>query len=159
MMNDCVVGAAVLTLALLASCSGVKTYPNTLEKNLEIRTVTKSGSIFGKVRASVDVYRVDAHCRLEYEGTVDLDRPVLAVGIPAERPSYLAFNFASSAFLGGARSATSQETLLTPRAGYRYDIDVRYADDIYNVVLRERAPRKNGTRELAITGLDACKAR
>lgn len=153
---------AVMTVALLAGCSELKVYPNDLEKNLRIRTVTKSGSIFSKVRARVDVYRIDAPCRLQYEGTVDLDRPVVAVGIPPGRPSYLAFVFASSVFLGGSQSATTHETLFTPRVGYRYDADVSYENDIYNVVLRERAPRGNGGREIAIARLDTlegCKAR
>jgi hypothetical protein len=152
----------VLVLTLLAGCSGLKVYPNNLAKNLQIRTVTKSGSIFSKVRARVDVYRIEAPCRLEYEGTVDLDRPVVAVGIPTGRPSYLAFVFASSVFLGGNQSATTQETLLAPRVGYRYDVDVSYENDIYNVVLRERAPRGNAGREIAIASLDTlegCTAR
>lgn len=153
---------AVLALGLFAGCSEIKVYPNTLEKNLEIRTVTKSGSFFSKVRTRLHVYRLDAPCRLEYLGTVDLDRPALGVGIPAGRPSYLAFAFASSAFLGGTQGVTTQGTLLTPRAGYRYDIDVSYEDNIYNVVLRERAPHRNAGREIAVTGLDtiaACRAR
>lgn len=149
---------AVLALGLLAGCSGIKTYANTPEKNLRIRTVTKSGSIFSKVRATVDIYRVDAGCKLKYEGTVNLDSPVLGVGIPAQRLSYLAFNFASSAFLGGTTNATSQGTLLRPRVGYRYNVDVSYADDIYNVVIRERSAHGSAAREIALTGLDACKA-
>jgi hypothetical protein len=153
---------ALLALTLFAGCSGLKTYPNTLEKNLQVRTVTKSRSMFSKVRARLDIYRVDAPCRLKYEGTVDLDNPTSAVGIPPGRLSYLAFTFASSVFLGGTQSATSQGTLLTPRAGYRYDIDVSYQNDIYNVVLRERAPRRNAGREIALASLDAidaCRAR
>jgi len=150
---------ASLALVLLIGCSGVKTYPNTLEKNLQIQTVTRSDSVFSKVRASVDIYRVDPECQLAYEGTVDLDAPTRAVGIPATRRSYLVFTFASSTFLGGANSATSQETLLEPRPGYRYDIDVMYEDNIYNVVVRERYSRKNTVRELPLADLRTCKKR
>lgn len=148
---------ASLTLVLCVACSNVKTYPNTLDKNLRVQTVTRSGSAFSKVRASVDIYRVDTACRLAYEGTVDLDEPTRAIGVPTNRPSYLVFTFASSTFLGGTSSATSQETLLEPRPGYRYDIDVRYDDNIYNVVVRERSPRGTAARELALTDLRACK--
>lgn len=157
-LSSCRVTFAVLALSLLAGCSGIKTYPNTLEKNLRIRTATNSGSIFSKVRATVNIYRVDAGCKLKYEGTVNLNSPVLGVGIPAQQLSYLAFNFASSTFLGGTTNATSQGTLLKPRAGYRYDVDVSYADDIYNVVIRESSAHGSAGREIALTRLDACKA-
>jgi len=150
---------ASLTLVLCVGCSDVKTYPNTLDKNLRVQTVTRSGSAFSKVRASVDIYRVDAGCQLAYEGTVDLDEPTRGIGIPTNRLSYLVFTFASSTLLGGTSSATSQETLLEPRRGYRYDIDVNYEDNIYNVVMRERSPRANIVRELALTDLRACKKR
>ena len=146
-----------LALALLVGCSGIRPYPNTLDKNLQVRTETSSGSIFEKVRATVDVYRVDTQCHLEYQGTVDLDKSALAIGIPAERLSYLVFSFASSAFLGGSQSTISQETLLKPRVGYRYDIDVSYRNDIYNVVVRESHPYKGASREIALAGLGACK--
>jgi hypothetical protein len=146
-----------LAIVLCVGCSDLKTYPNTLEKNLRIQTVTRSGSVFSNVRARVDIYRVGPACRLDYEGTVDLDEPVRAVGIPTNRPSYLVFTFASSTFLGGTNSATSQETLLEPRPGYRYDIDASYEDNIYNVVVRERSPRRTAARELALTDLRACK--
>lgn len=49
--------------------------------------------------------------------------------------------------------------LLKPRIGRRYDIDVIYEDDIYNVVVREKPPRKNAAREIELTDLSACKAR
>ena len=153
-----IVYAALVSL-LFVGCSDLKTYPNTLEKNLRIQTVTRSGSVLSKVRARVDIYRVDPACRLDYEGSIGLDEPVRAVGIPTDRPSYLVFTFASSTFLGGTTSATSQEALIEPRSGYRYDVDVSYEDDIYNVVVRERSPRKNAARELALVDLRACNKR
>jgi len=149
----------LLVLGISFGCSNIKTYPNVLDKNLQIRTVTQSGSVLSKVRARIDVYGVDAGCKLAYEGTVDLNEPTIAVGIPVDRPSYLVFVFASSTFLAGTTSATSQETLIQPQPRYRYDIDVSYEDNIYNVIVRERSPRKSTARELALADLRACKKR
>lgn len=143
-------------IGLLASCSGLKSYPNTLEPNLQIRTETKSGSVFSGVRAAVGVYRVDERCQIEYQGTVDLDKPIVAVGIPADRASYLVFGFASSSFLGSARSTVSHETLLRPRPGYSYQIEASYKDDIYNVVIREVHPRTGASRAIEFQRLSAC---
>ena len=149
----------LLSLGLLSGCAGVKPYPNTPERNLEIRTETKSGSAFSSVGASLGIYRVDARCQIEYQGTIDLDQPAAAVGIPADRLSYLVFRFASSSFLGGTRSAISQETLLRPRPGYRYQVEVSYKDDLYNVAIRERHPDTGATRVVDLRPLASCNAR
>jgi len=151
--------AAALTLlvGLLAACSGIKTYPDIPEKNLQVRTSTESGSVFSKVRASLDISRVDPQCRTEYEGTVDLKKASVKVGIPAERWSYLVFYFASSGFLSNRSSTMAQSTLLKPRAGYRYDVEVTYRDDTYNVVIHESRTGTGGGREIALQRLDACE--
>jgi len=147
--------ALILAASLLASCS-LKPYPNTLEKNLFIRTETKSGWFLSTVRTAVDVYRVDASCKAEYEGTVELNSPSVLVGIPLGRPSYLVFNFASSSFLANSSSTISYDTLLTPRAGYIYDVKVNYIDNIYGVMIRETHPRGPLSREIERRDLRGC---
>jgi hypothetical protein len=150
-------GLGLLVVALTAGCSGLRPYPNTLEKNVQIRTETASGSIFSSTRAQLGIYRVDAQCRIEYEGTLDLDKPVVLVGLPADRPSYLVFCFSSSSFLANTRSSIRQETLLRTRPDHSYRIDVTYRNSIYNVVVREHLPRKGGSREVALRRLGDCR--
>ena len=150
--------ALLLFMSLLAACSGIKSYPNTLDKNLNIRTDTHSNEFLGKVKADVDIYRVDTSCESEYLGTVKLDEPSVAVGIPPDRPSYLVFNFASSAFFSGSSSSINSATLLKPRAGYRYDIKVSYIDNIYDVAIREARPGKSAGREIERRALQTCKS-
>ena len=133
---------AVLAASALAGCSGLKPYAESPEKNLHVRTHTASGSAFSTVRASVDVYRVERGCVAEYEGTVALDNADMTMGVPAGRPSYLVFRFASSGFLGGSNSTISYETLVTPRPDSIYDVRVRYIDNIYNVAIRDEAGRQ-----------------
>jgi hypothetical protein len=102
------------------------------------------------------VYRVDASCRAQYEGTVELNSPSVLVGIPLGRPSYLVFNFASSSFLANTRSTISYDTLLTPGAGYIYDVKVNYIDNIYGVIIRETHPLGPSSREIERRDLSAC---
>jgi hypothetical protein len=151
--------ASALTLlaGLLAACSGIKPYPDLAEKNLQVRTSTESGSIFSSVRASLDIRRVDAQCRTEYEGTIDLKKASVKVGIPAERWSYLVFYFSSSSWLSNRSGTMTQATLLKPRAGYRYDAEVTYRDDTYHVVIRESRSGTGGGREIELLRLDACE--
>lgn len=151
--------ACALALALLAGCagSGLKPYPDELPaKNLAIRTATSSGSAFSSVRAALGIHSVDAQCRTRYLGTVDLDRPAIALGIAPDRWSYLVFDFASSGFLGGTRGRISRGIMLRPQAGHRYEVEVSYRDDIYSVVLHERLPRGE-LRELPLRDLASCR--
>lgn len=146
----------VAVLFTLTACSGLQTYPNNLDKNLNVRTQLQSGSAFSKVRASMSIYQVNSKCQIEYEGTVKLDEQRVPVGIPAGRWSYLVFDFSSSGFLSNTSTNTSSRTLLNPRAGKHYDIDVSYLDDIYNVTIRSIA--SDGTAsELPLLGLEACR--
>jgi hypothetical protein len=149
--------ALILCCAVLvAGCGGAVRYPDIAEKNLAIRTETSSGSAFSSVKAVLGVHAVDAQCKLTYEGYVDLDRPLLQVGIPAGRLSYLVFEFASSSFLGGSRGSISQETLLRPRPGATYDVKVAYKNELYEVAIRE-TPRGGRPRDIELVGLGACK--
>jgi hypothetical protein len=143
-------GALACAAALLAAaCAGGKPYPdNVAPNNFSIKTSSSA-------RAALGVHRVDAQCRTEYLGTVTLDTASAEIGIPAERWSYLVFDFSTSSFLGGRRTNTTVETLLKPRAGYRYEANVTYRDDIYNVVIREQSPR-GAWREVAFRDLASC---
>ncbi len=123
--------ACALGLALLAGCSGGrKPYPSQAPENLSVRP-----SLSG-VRAALHIHGVDAQCRTEYLGTLELDRPAVALGIPADRLSYLVFDFSGSSWLRGSHRMT-QETLLRPRAGHLYEIAATYRENIYQVVVRE----------------------
>jgi hypothetical protein len=146
-----------LSIAVSAGCSGVKTYPNTLDKNLEIRSETVSGSPLFRVRTALSVYRVDERCELEFEGVVSIDQPAVSVGIPAGRWSYLDFTFSDPSLGGGSSSSVSRETMFRPRAGYHYDIAVTYRKDTYHVAIREITPRGGAGREVEFRDIRACR--
>ena len=140
--------AAVATLVIVAGCSGLKTYPNDAPKNLRVATQTEGA------RAVVHVHEASGGCKTRYEGTVKLDQPSVELGLPPGRASYVVVNFDASSFLGPSR-ATSVGTELTPRAGYRYEMSVRYKQDIYDVSLREIDP-KGASRALPRRPLNGC---
>jgi len=143
--------AVLLAASLFASCSGIKTYPDTLPKNMHVRTETSSN-----VRAALHIHRVDPNCLTEYQGTVQLDKRSVEVGIPAGRMSLVAFTFASSPFLTGSSRSVRSDTLLTARPGYTYDVRVSYLDDMYNVAIREIDPRRSSGREIERRSLGTC---
>lgn len=143
-------------IIFLYGCSGLKSYPDNYSKNLQIKTTTDSGSMFSSVKASLHIYSVNTNCEGSYLGTVKLDQPNKEVGIPENKTSYLAFDFDSSTFLGGRSSSISYETLLKPRPGYSYNIEVSYIDDLYNVIIKELNPKKRSTREIDPIHLANC---
>ena len=147
---------SLLIAGLFTGCSGLKTYTSELDENLRITTETDSGSVFSSVDAAVDIHRVNPDCSTEYTGTVQLDNPSLDVGIPTGRSSYLVFVFESSGMFS-ADSTTTFNTLIRPRAGYRYKAQVSYKEDIYNVVINEVDPGGTKSRELDSRGMSACR--
>lgn len=148
--------ALFTAIGFVYGCSGLKTYPDNYSKNLQIKTTTDSGSMFSSVKASLHIYSVNSNCEGSYQGTVKLDQPNKAVGIPDNKTSYLAFDFDSSTFLGSTSSSISYETLLKPRTGYQYDIEVTYIDDLYNVIIKEVNPKKRSAREIDPVHLANC---
>lgn len=148
---------AMLAAALAVGCAGVKTYPNTLDKNLQIRSETASGSALFRMRTALGVYRLDEGCQLEFEGEVDIGQPTVAVGLPPGRWSYLVFTFSGSSMLGGSSSSISRETMFLPRAGHRYDIAVTYRNDIYHVTIRETQPKGGAGREIDFRNIRVCR--
>ena len=147
------------TTAFFAACSGLKAYQNTPDNNLHVRTAADSGSWFSSIRAAVDIHRVTPDCKTEYEGTVQLSRPTIDVGIPPNRWSRLVFVFASSSFLANRIGTMTYETLLKPRSGYQYEAQVTYKDNMYNVVVRETHPSSSVSREIEHKDLRACSAK
>jgi len=139
-----VVGA--LSVGLLVGCAWSRPYRSDLEENLSIRPRTESGSIFSSVRANLDVYRLDDQCRVHYEGTVDLSGPTVDIGLAVDRPSYLVFGFASSSWLSNTKGRVTCDTVLTPRAGRKYEVGVSYLDDMYRVEVVERLAGRRGSR-------------
>ncbi len=147
----------ILFAGLITSCSGLRPYVSDYEKNLYITTRTEANGFLTSVDAAVDIYSVNSDCARQYQGTVDLRKTSVAVGLLPNTPSYLSFTFASSAFLANSHGTMSYDTVLEPRDGYVYDIGVSYIDNIYNVTIRERHPTGGESRELRATSLDSCR--
>jgi hypothetical protein len=149
--------STAVVVALVAGCSGLKPYPNDgAVKNVTIRTAASSGSMFSSVKVELDVHGVDASCAARYLGTLQLDQASVMVSLPPGRGSLLTFQFLSSSFLGGSRGSISRQVFVTPRPDQRYEIDVSYRDDLYDVVVRERV-RHDALREVAQRDLSACR--
>jgi hypothetical protein len=146
----------LLAFSLLAGCSGIKTYPNTQDKNLHIETKTDPNTLFSKVRAEVDIYDAKNNCIGKYLGTVKLKKAKVDIGIPMDSTSYLAFVFASSSW--GTKSTITSETALTPHNGHEYNIGVSYIDDIYSVTINEKNKRKGSSREIDRQRLSYCES-
>jgi hypothetical protein len=151
--------AIVLLAALVAGCSGLRAYPDRADKNLSVRTELKSGSIMSTVRAALHVHRTNSKCETQYVGTIELTEPLTRIGLPAGELSYLVIRFGSSSLLGASSRTLTFDTLLRARAGHTYDINVGYADDVYDVSIREIGPRSSA-KEIPRSDLKACgKAR
>ncbi len=146
----------IVFAGLITGCSGLRPYVSDYEKNLYITTRTEASGFLASVDAAVDIYSVNSDCARQYQGTVDLRKTSVTVGLLPNTLSYLSFTFESSAFLTNSHGTMSYDTVLVPRDGYVYDVSVSYIDNIYNVAIRERNSSNGESRELVATVLDSC---
>lgn len=155
----------VLTFAgVLAGCSGLPRYESDLPANLNVKARLSSplllhtAPLAGTFDADMHVTSVDRRCQKNYRGSVKLGSAGVSVGIPSDQPSYLVFEFSGRSFLTqGTASSSSYATLLTPRSGYQYDVDVAYADEMYSITVHERNPRSGLRHEVERRPFSACK--
>lgn len=156
----------ILVMAgVLGGCSGLRPYESTLPPNLNVTAKLKSGGVLSSSAplvsnfgADLHVAGVDARCQRTYQGSVRLKSVPARLGLPADRPSYLVVEFSGHNFLTRGGASSSYATLLTPRRGYQYDMEVTYADEMYRVTVHERDPRSGQRREVEHRPIGACKA-
>jgi hypothetical protein len=130
----------LLLISVVAGCSGLKTYPNTADKNLMVRTKT-SRSLFRSVEVSLQIYNLDDDCNADYLGSIKLKNGDTQIGIATDQFTCLAFVFVTPGII-------RHTTILTPRPGVRYIADISYADSIYNVSIHEAGPSGTQGREI-----------
>jgi len=143
-------GASLVVLGACASAG--KPYPESPNGNLSVRAEVERG-----VDAAVYIHRMAAGCARELQGVVRLDERSATVDLPVGQAAYLVADFDSSSFLGGSRR-TSAGTVLQPRAGYRYQLELRYREGIYDVGLTEQDERTGVRRALPRRDAEPCKS-
>lgn len=131
-------GIPVVALIFLGGCSGISAYHSAPDHNLTVYTQARSTALFTRVRTALDIYSVRADCKLRYQGTLQLNRPAVALGVPVRQRSLLVFRFDRAAYLAGTSAEITDATLFTPEPSDRYTANVRYAHGIYDVHLRAR---------------------
>lgn len=154
----------VLFTGVLAGCAGLPPYRDNFPANLNIKASLSSPSVLytapltGNFKAELHVNAVDRRCQKNYRGSVKLDDAPASIGIPADQPSYLVFEFTGRSYsIRQANASSTYATLLTPRGGYQYDVAVTYADEMYSITVHERNPRGGARREVERRPFSACK--
>lgn len=147
---------SIVTLCV-AACSGVKTYSNESRPNFVIHTQVESGSVARSTVAEFDIFDIESACSKKYLGRVYLDNATTNVAIAPGRATYLEFIFASKTFMSNTTYATRYGTVLTPRADYDYDVQVRYVNAIYSVLIRETRHGSTTSRIIERKPLDVCR--
>lgn len=140
-----------LCVGLLTGCSNVKPYESSSPENLYLKAKTDSD-----VKATVDIYTVDKACKLNYQGTVNIENKLEKVGIPMNKPSYLVISFSKSSFWSGQSSSMSQEALIWTKKGYRYQMDLSYVEAIYDIELKRVHHKSGKSRVMDLEGIASC---
>lgn len=131
----------------LAACSGIKPYHNPAQPNLQVQVNTE-------VDTYLHIYAIQQNCQLNYQGSVELDKPRLDISLPVSENSYLVFTFSSSSFWSSSSGSMNYETQLKPRKGYRYEAQVSYIENIYNIELFEYRNKKSSKHAVKAASLN-----
>jgi hypothetical protein len=146
--------AAILALSLSA-CSGLKTYPNTQQKNALIRVRTDPGTLLSRIGVEVDLYSVDAGCGTTYLGSLVLRDATIDLGLPLDSKVLLAYVFSRSAVFGTS-GTTTIEMMVTPRRGERYEFNVAYLKEGYTATGLQFAPGQAQGKDIEHARLRDC---
>ena len=147
----------LIFISLLSGCSNIKTYPAYQPENIRVETKADSGSFFTDIKTSLHIYSVNNECKTSYLGTVNFNKAKNRLGLPANKLLYLEFTFVNSGFFVSRTSSMSYDTLLKPRKGAQYNIELSYLDDMYNMEIWEKRSKKSSKRELDARSFDSCK--
>ena len=149
-------GAAVLLASSLCGCSGLKTYPDTFEKNARIHVRTEGGTLLSRIEIALDLYAVDAACGSKYLGTVELEDSTIELGLPLDQKVRLAYVFSRNALLGTS-GTTVIEMMVTPRRGEHYEFDVEYLKQGYTATGRLFPAGQTQGKDIEHSRLRDCK--
>lgn len=142
---------ALLTL-ISTGCSGLKTYPNDLTKNLTVITQTDS-RMFNRVYPSLHIYDIDKTCALTYIGTIELKNEITEVGLPSGQTNYFSFEFTSKNW--SVQRSTAMGVLLDTKKKTHYKVAASYKDNIYNIEIFKKRGKKY--REIEHKTHSSCK--
>jgi len=147
---------ATLLMALsLGGCSGLKTYPNAMEKNALVHVQSNRTGLLSRFGVALDLYTVDARCGSQYLGTLELDQETVQLGLPLEQKVLLAYVFSHDAMLGTSGTAVI-EMMVTPHRGEHYEFNVSYLKEGYSATGQVFAPGNPQAREIEYARLQDC---
>ena len=149
--------SGLVAISMLSACSNIKDYSNHKPHNMSVKTKTNSGSSFSNIKTSLNIYSLNKKCETDYLGNVELDSEKTKIGLSTRKLLYLDFSFVSSGYFSPT-SSMNYDTLLKPRKGAQYYIELSYLDDMYNMEIWEKRSKKRSKKELEIRAFDSCKA-
>lgn len=129
---------SIMACALLASCAGTSQpeYPNDQPKNVTVKLhYESSGGFFSTSHAYANINSITKDCSTHYKGWVKLDNGDNEIGLPVGHPVQLAIKLSHSSWSGSSSGSMERGVVLTPKPGSHYEVDVNYADAMYDIRL------------------------
>ncbi|KPV41928.1 hypothetical protein AN478_00045 [Thiohalorhabdus denitrificans] len=146
--------ALLAAASVLSGCA--TTYnPDAYDKNLTVNLNFEDRSLFASEDALLGVNDIAEGCTNDYKGDVTLSEGANEVGLAPNQETYLKVVL-SQEHMFLRDWSTSRGTLLTPAPGQKYELDVAYADDMFDMRLYRVTP--SGREEMELTPEPDCLA-
>jgi len=127
-----------LACALLPSWVGnsLRRYPSGRPKNLAVNLHYESnGGFFSTSHAYASIHNIKEDCSTHYEGWVKLDEGSNDIGLAVGQPTQLVIKLSHSSWSGDSGGSMERGVGITPKPGMHYEVDVNYADAMYDIRL------------------------
>ncbi len=147
--------ACSLVGSLLFGCSSTPHYAdNNFEKNVTINlTMDESSGLFSSVDVAAGINDYDDACQHHYRGFVELVPGENKIGLAPGVLTYLMVEITHSRFRKTSRF--SRGTMIQPKRGRQYVVDINYADSMYDFRVYE--VRGSKRKELKLVSDPACR--
>lgn len=135
-----IIYTVILFAFVLTGCVSYEHYRSDAPDNVIINNNVDDDFTFGSVKTTITVKKIQPDCTgLDFVGNILLgdDEKVKNIGIPVNQPTHIQVNLlklslSSSSHIGG------ESTILIPKKGETYLIDVYYKDRFYEVKFKKK---------------------
>jgi hypothetical protein len=147
----------LILVFLLSGCSFPKIYKNNYDKNITINLKTnEKDGFFTSTEYYFGVNDLDSKCEVDYQGQLELKPGKNKIGVAPGKLTFLLINVYTKT--GGSSSSSFKTgTILKPKKGVHYNLDVDYLDSLLDIRLYEIKGKNK--RSLKILPIEACQPR
>lgn len=145
-------GGILLIVVAIAGCASAR-YQDRQEKNVTIHVKLGKEGLFTSTEIVAGINDIAPDCSSSYRGYIPLRAGANELGLATGQRTYLMVEIEQSKFR--QKSSFSRGVLFTPGQGRKYEVEVAYVDEMFDLRLYEAAGKTR--KPLDVVPASACR--